>query len=89
MGTLIQSGRILIGTEHLRCPRCGAIVRLPIHTDCPSRAYVQCSGCGFRDVMDFGPVLKKYGLRTEMSASEKTDTARWLSHEADKARRIR
>jgi hypothetical protein len=38
--------------------------------------------------MDFGPVLKKYGLRAEMSAPEKTETARWLSHEADKARRI-
>jgi hypothetical protein len=37
--------------------------------------------------MDFGPVLKKYGLRAEMSAPEKAETARWLAHEADAARR--
>jgi hypothetical protein len=38
--------------------------------------------------MDFSQVLKKYGLRAEMSAPEKTETARWLAHEADAARRI-
>jgi DNA-directed RNA polymerase subunit RPC12/RpoP len=87
MGTMIKSGKIFLGIEHLRCPRCGAIVRIPIHSDCPERAYVQCKGCGFKDVMDFTPILKKYGLRTEMSSTEKTETARWLSHEADVARR--
>jgi len=85
---MIKPGKILLGIEYLRCQRCHAIVRVPIHSDCPERAYVQCKGCGFRDVMDFMPVLKKYGLRTEMSGPEKTDAARWLAHEADAARRM-
>jgi hypothetical protein len=87
MGTLIRDNRIFLGTEHLRCPRCRSIVRLPIHSDCPERAYVRCKFCEFRAVMDFAPVLKKYGLRTEMSQSEKTETARWIERETSAARR--
>jgi hypothetical protein len=88
MGTLIQSGKVFLGIEHLHCPQCHALVRIPIYSDCPDKAYVQCKGCGFRDVMDFAPILKKYGLRVEMSNHERTETARWLANEANVARRM-
>jgi hypothetical protein len=79
-----MAASIVLGIEILRCPACNALVRIPIKSDCPDRAYVRCSGCGFRDVMEFDQVIRKHGLRKEMSPTERAETARWLKREIDK-----
>lgn len=78
MGGIISRARMRLGTETLRCPRCRKPVSIEIHTDLPDRDWLSCSGCDYRAVIDFIPILDKYGLPHGLSRPEKRQFAEHL-----------
>lgn len=77
-------GKIIIGMEKIRCPRCRAINELEIHSDLPKKDYHKCRACGYRAIINFAPILEKYGILSGMSKPEIRETARFLRAEVDK-----
>lgn len=72
--TTIGRGRIDLGTEYLACPSCRKMVAVKIHTDLPERDWVACK-CGYRALLNFIPILDKYGLPHGLSRPEKRQLA--------------
>lgn len=81
---IINMGKILLGTEAVQCPRCGRVNLLEITSDIPIEDFLTCGECGFRDVMDFAPILRKYGLYQGMSKTEKRDFGKHLQQDIAK-----
>ena len=84
MGLVIGRGRIFLGTEALRCPRCGMINNVWIHTDLPERDYLSCAFCGYRAMLNFAPILDKYGVPHGASKAEKREITEYLRSEVGK-----
>jgi len=77
-------GKIIIGMEKIRCPRCRAANELEIHSDLPEKDYCKCCACGYRAIINFAPILEKYGILRGMSRPESRETARFLRAEINK-----
>lgn len=77
-------GRIIIGTERIRCPKCGRINIFDIHTDLPERDRRACGACGYSAVINFIPILDKYGIPHGASLQEKRDMTKYLRKETNK-----
>ncbi len=77
-------GRIIIGVERIRCPRCGRINAFDIHSDLPELDRRACGACGYSAVINFAPILDKYGIPRGASRQEKRDLTRYLQKETTK-----
>jgi len=75
---------IVLGLEKLRCPRCRRVTVVEVHSDLPERDWLTCSFCGFKGLMDFRPVLSKYGLLHGMSKQERRDFSKHLKRDVNK-----
>lgn len=75
---IIPQGKIILGTERIRCPRCGRINSFEIHSDLPARDLRACGACGYAAVIDFTPILDKYGIPPGLSKPEKRQVSRHL-----------
>jgi len=76
--------KIILGIEHLRCPRCGRINAVEIHSDLSKRDWLICRFCGYRAVINFAPILDKYGLSHAMSRPERRDFGKHLQKDLTK-----
>ena len=77
-------GKIIIGVEILHCPRCGRVNIVEIHSDLPERDWLTCRGCDYRALLNFCPILDKYGLPLGLSREEKRDIGRHLKQNISK-----
>lgn len=85
MGTAsLGSKKLLLGIEKLICPRCGRVNLMEIHTDLPQSEWLTCEFCGYKAVLDFSPILDKYGLVESMNRSEKRCFAKHLRKNLEK-----
>lgn len=81
---IISRSKLFLGCESLRCPRCGRVNRVPVHTDLPDRQWLTCGGCGYRALLNCAPLLEKYGLLPGLNQSEKRTAGRYLQAEIAK-----
>lgn len=81
---LINPGKIILGIETLRCPRCRFPNRVEIHSDLPAEDWLTCKFCGYKAVLYFRPILKKYGLPQGMSLAERRSFGRHLKKDIAK-----
>lgn len=81
---LIDTGKIILGTEVLRCPRCKMPNGVEIHSDLPVEEYIECGACGYKARLDFRPILKKYGLPQGLSKNERRSLSRHLQTNTSK-----
>ncbi len=84
MGVIIKAGRLHLGTEHLRCPRCKGINIVEIHTDHPASDWLICQFCGYKAIINFIPLLDKYGLPHGLSKPEMRDIGKHLKEDLAK-----
>lgn len=84
MGVAVGRGRIYLGTETLRCPRCRRQVRVGIHSDMPDRGRLVCPWCGYRALLNFRPILDRYGVPPDASRQERREIGDHLQREAAK-----
>ena len=84
MGPTIGRGRIFLGIEALRCPRCGKVNRVEIHSDLPERDYLSCAFCGYRAMLYLAPIMDKYGVPRGASKAEKREITQYLRSEVGK-----
>ena len=77
-------GKIILGVETLRCPRCGRPNQVEVHSDLPDRDYLSCRFCGYRAKISFAPILDKFGLPHGLSQDEKWGMSRYIKTEIDK-----
>lgn len=77
-------GRIFLGIEKLRCPRCGQVNNVEIHSDLPERDYLSCGFCGYRAILNFAPIMDKYGVPRGTSKIEKREISQYLRSEISK-----
>jgi len=80
----IDAGKIVLGIEVLRCPRCQTPNRVLIHSDLPVEEYIECGACKYRARLDFRQLLKKYGLPQGLSKSERRTLSRHLQTNVSK-----
>lgn len=73
-----MASKIILGIEKLRCPQCGAINLVEIHSDMPEQDNLVCGSCGYKALLDCKPLLDKYGLPHGLSRPEKRQTAKHL-----------
>jgi len=71
-------GSVLLGEETLGCPRCKYPNRIQINSDLPEKDYLTCRKCGYRAMINFTPILDKYGLPDGLSRAEKRQLGRHL-----------
>jgi len=71
-------GRIILAMERLRCPRCQQMNIVEIHSDLPARDWLICQYCGYKAILNFAPILDKYGLPHGLSRPEKRDFGKHL-----------
>lgn len=72
---------IYLGTEWLRCPVCRYPVRVDVMHDLPAEDWLRCPWCHYRAIMDYRPILDKYGIPHGVSKPEALDIARYLPRE--------
>ncbi|MCD6476168.1 MAG: hypothetical protein J7K85_07925 [Anaerolineaceae bacterium] len=84
MGHVIGRGRIFLGIEDLQCPRCGGVNHVKIHSDLPERDYLSCTFCGYRAMLNFAPIMDKYGVPRGASKAEKREITQYLRSEVGK-----
>ena len=84
MGPVVGRGRIFLGIEALRCPRCGKVNRVEIHSDLPGRDYLSCAFCGYRAMLNFAPIMDKYGVPRGASKAERREMPQYLQSEVGK-----
>jgi len=77
-------GKIILGIEHLRCPRCGRMNAVAVHSDLPARDWMTCRFCSYRAIINFIPILDKYGLPHGLSRPERRQFGRHLKKEIAK-----
>jgi len=77
-------GRIIIGIERLKCPRCKRTNVFEIRSDLPERGWRECGACGYRAIMNFVPILDKYGIPHGASRIEKREIGEYLQRETAK-----
>lgn len=81
---LIKPGKIHLGIETLRCPRCRFPNKVEITSDLPAEDWLTCAGCGYRALLDITPILRKYGLPAGLSIEEKRDFSKHLQADLNK-----
>jgi len=81
---VIQPGKILLGIETLKCPVCRTENRIEVHSDLPAQDMLTCRGCSYSAILNYGPILKKYGLQPEMSRPERRDFGKHLQSDIAK-----
>jgi DNA-directed RNA polymerase subunit RPC12/RpoP len=81
---IVKPGKIHLGIETLRCPRCKFPNRVEITSDLPSEDWLTCAGCGYKALLDIRPILKKYGLPQGLSIEEKRDFSNHLQRDLKK-----
>lgn len=81
---LTAPGKIYLGTEILRCPRCKGQNRVEVHSDLPEQNWLICVACGYKAIIDFIPILDKYGLPHGLSKPEKRQIGRHLKQNLKK-----
>jgi phage FluMu protein Com len=74
-------GKIILGIEHLRCPRCRRMNAVEIHSDLPARDWMTCRWCGYKAIVNYEPILDKYCTSTKLSRAERRNTSAWLQKE--------
>jgi len=77
-------GRIILGIERLRCPRCGRMNVVAVHSDLPERDWMTCRFCGYKAIINYVPILEKYGLPHGLSRPERRQFGRHLKKEIAK-----
>ena len=77
-------GKIILGLEQLRCPRCRRFNTVEVHSDLPERDWLTCDFCGYKALLNFNPILDKYGLPLGLSREEKRDIGRHLKQNISK-----
>jgi len=75
---------LLVGVETLSCPVCGRPNKIAVSLGMPERQWMTCAGCGYRGLLDLGPILAKYGLPAGLSRNEKIDFVRHLKKDVAK-----
>jgi hypothetical protein len=81
---MIGTGKILLGVETLHCPLCGWPNKIEIHSDLPAKDWLTCKKCGYRALLDYGPILKKYGLPQGLSRAERRTFGQHLKRDIAK-----
>ena len=84
MGITIGRGKIFLGTESLRCPKCGRVNHVEIHSDLPEKDYLTCRFCGYKAIVNLVPILDKYGIPHGASKIEKREVGEYLQKEVGK-----
>jgi DNA-directed RNA polymerase subunit RPC12/RpoP len=77
-------GRIILGMEKIRCPRCRRVNMVEIHTDLPKANWLTCAYCGHKALMYYGPLLEKYGLVPGLSRQENRQFGRHIKKDVAK-----
>ena len=73
-------GKIILGIEKLRCPQCGTINLVDIHSDMPDQDNLICGSCGYKALLNCKPLLDKYGLPHGLSTGEKRQITKHLKN---------
>ena len=81
---IIKPGKIHLGIETLRCPRCQSPNLVEITSDLPAEDWLTCARCGYKALLDIRPILKKYGLPAGLTIEEKRDFSQHLQKDIDK-----
>ena len=77
--------RTLVTVEKLRCPRCRTVNQVPVWSDAPLQDWATCDGCGYKAVLNFGPLLDKFCIPpVGLSNNEKAELARGIQREVGK-----
>jgi DNA-directed RNA polymerase subunit RPC12/RpoP len=84
VGIAVGRGRIFLGREHLRCPRCKRQVSVDVHSDVPDQDWLTCQSCGYKALLNFRPLIDKYGVPPDSSIPERRDTGDYLQREVAK-----
>jgi DNA-directed RNA polymerase subunit RPC12/RpoP len=77
-------GRIILGMEKIRCPRCRRVNLVEIHSDLPEKGWLRCAYCGNKGLIYYGPLLEKYGVSSAMSRPERRDFGNHLQKDIAK-----
>ena len=77
-------GKIFLGIETLYCPNCRYPNMIEVHSDLPDRERLRCIRCGYSALVNFVPILDKYGLPHGLSRAEKRDIGCNLKKESNK-----
>jgi DNA-directed RNA polymerase subunit RPC12/RpoP len=80
----VGRGRIFLGRETFRCPRCRRPVPVEVHSDVPDQDWLGCPVCGYRALLNFRPLLDKYGVPCNASITEKREAGDFLQRETAK-----
>lgn len=82
--TVTEQGKIFLGIEILRCPKCRVLNKIKIFSDLPEKDWLICAFCGYKAIFNFSPILDKYGLPHGLNLQEKRQIARHLKKNIDK-----
>ena len=81
---LLATGKFYLGTEILRCPRCKGQNKVEIHSDLPEMDWLICIFCGYKAIINFIPILDKYGLPHGLSRPENRQIGRHVKQNLQK-----
>ncbi|MCX5825387.1 MAG: hypothetical protein NTY86_18315 [Deltaproteobacteria bacterium] len=84
---IIKPGKIHLGIETLRCPRCKFLNKVEITSDLPVEDWLTCAQCHYKALLDIRPILQKYGLPQGLSVEEKRDFSNHLQRDLKKMQR--
>jgi DNA-directed RNA polymerase subunit RPC12/RpoP len=82
--SLIRVAPVVLGIEILKCPRCSGPNHIEIHSDLPEQDYLTCKYCGYKALLNYIPILDKYGLPHGLSQEEKRQIGQHLQTNIDR-----